>query len=444
MLPRVAKYIASERLLGEGGKVVVGLSGGADSVFLLYTLKELGYRCLAAHCNFRLRGEESERDEYFSENFAKTLQIPFLCRAFDTVKIAKERKVSVEMAARDLRYEWFEELRRSEGAEVVAVAHHSDDSIETLLLNLIRGTGIRGLTGIMPSHGFVIRPLLCLSKADILHFLKEKDLSYVTDSTNLQDEFIRNRIRLQLLPLLETFNPSIRGGLLGTAQNISEATKVYDSAIKECIDRVFDREKGRINISLLRTCPSPRSVLFEILKDCGFSGKTIEDVYRSVDSQSGKTFYSSDLRLTKDRDEFIISPVTHNDGREEYEISEGCCRLDFPFSMEVLVADRDSLPEIERGKNVATLDFDRLRFPLILRRWRFGDRFVPFGMSHFQKLSDFFTSNKVSRPDKDNVWVLLSGDDIVWVAGHRIDNRFRVGESTGKVLILFRHTTDGD
>jgi tRNA(Ile)-lysidine synthase len=436
VLQKIAKYIAKEKLLNNGGQVIVGLSGGGDSVMLLHALHQLGYQCIAAHCNFNLRGEESERDKNFAENFAGTLQIPFRYKTFNTVAIARERKISIEMAARELRYQWFEELRQSEHADATAVAHHRDDSIETLLLNLIRGTGIHGLTGISPRNGHIIRPLLTISKTEIIQYLNEANLDSVTDSTNLQDEFTRNKIRLKLLPMLETINPSIKEGLLNTAQNIAEAVKIYDSAIEHHISTIFNKQRGTINIPLLKQCPSPRSVTFEILKNYGFSSKTIAGIYKTIDSQPGKTFRSPTYHLTRDRDEYIITPVTDRTEPEEYKIAADCRRLELPLKINISVTVNYPSQTISKSKNTASLDLDKLQFPLTLRRWRPGDRFKPFGMNRFQKLSDFFNNNHISRPEKDSVWVLQSGQDIAWVVNHRTDNRFRVEESTDKIFNL--------
>ncbi|MDR1563176.1 MAG: tRNA lysidine(34) synthetase TilS [Dysgonamonadaceae bacterium] len=417
-------------------KVIVGVSGGADSVVLLDSLHKLGYNCIAAHCNFNLRGDESERDKNFSEVFAKTLQIPFLCKSFNTLQIAKEKKISVEMAARNLRYEWFEEIRCKEKADAIAVAHHSDDSIETFILNMIRGTGIHGLTGIKPKNNNIIRPLLCLSKAEIMQYAEQTNLNYVTDSTNLEDEFTRNKIRNQIVPLLETINPSVKNSILNTSYNIAKAAKIYDHAINDHIHTIYDKEKGTINIPLLKKCPSPHSVIYEIIKDLGFSSKTIADICKSIDSQSGKTFYSLSFRIIRDRNEFVISPLIVDINKEEYLITDHCNHLKHPLEIEIFVTENKQTSQINHQKNIAVLDFDKLQFPLVLRRWRTGDRFVPFGMSGFQKLSDFFNNNKVNHLEKETVWVLVSGENIAWIVNHRIDNRFRIEKSTVKILKL--------
>lgn len=435
MLQTVKRYIEGNNLLGQGGKVVVGLSGGADSTVLLSVLYRLGYDCLAAHCNFHLRAEESCRDENFSSEFAASMRIPFFRQDFDTRTVAKERGVSIEMAARNLRYEWFEELRENENAAAIAVAHHRDDSIETLLLNLIRGTGIKGLTGIKPRNGQVIRPLLCVSKADILQYAQTENLPFVDDSSNRLPEFTRNKIRLQVIPLLKTLNPSINESLSQTMYNLNEAARIYETEIEEKKKIVFNKESGRIHIPLLRTFPSPETLLFELLKDFGFGKEVIFDIHKAIDGQPGKTFYSGTHRLVKDRDAFLLT--SHEDEKEKGKIyliqSSETGVIKLPFRMEITCTNEFA---IQTQEHTACLDKDKLRFPLLLRKWEPGDKFVPLGMKGFQKLSDFFTNRKISKPQKEKIWALLSGEDIVWVVNYRIDDRFKIDLHTKNAYIL--------
>lgn len=416
--------------MNDGDKVIVGFSGGADSVALLHILHSIDYECIAAHCNFHLRDEESERDEQFAIAYAASLSIPFFKQDFDTLAIAKERGISIEMAARDLRYEWFEELRKRHHAVAIAVAHHQDDSMETLLLNLIRGTGIRGLTGIKPRAGNIIRPLLCVSKQEILQFAVQKKLNFVTDSSNLQPDFTRNKIRLQLIPLLETINPSVREALLQTAYNLHEAAKIYDAEIKKATLSVFNKGKNSIDIALLKTFPSPESVLFDLLKEYGFGKEVIFDINRAIDSHSGKEFYSDKYRLIKDRTGFLLTPREKEAEKTQYLINKGDSFSEFPFRMEWVYKENKQNFAIDKRKQVACLDADKLQFPLMLRKWQTGDKFIPFGMNSFQKLSDFFNNNKFSKIEKENTWLLVSGNEIVWIINHRIDNRFKVTKNT--------------
>jgi tRNA(Ile)-lysidine synthase len=435
MLQIIKRYIKKNSLLNTDEKIVVGLSGGSDSVVLLSILNDLGYKCLAAHCNFPLRATESDRDEKFAAKFAASLKIPFFKQDFDTRAVAKERRISIEMAARDLRYEWFEELRKNENASVIAVAHHQDDSLETMLLNLIRGTGIKGLTGIKPRNGQLIRPLLCVSKADILQYAKNEKLSFIDDSSNSLPEFTRNKIRLQVLPLLKTLNPSVNEALVQTMYNLNETAKIYEAQIEKGKKIVFDEESGCINIPLLKTFPSPETLLYELLKDFGFGKEVVFDIHKAVDGQPGKTFYSSTHRLVKDRDVFLLAPLGNENEKEKIYLiqanEEGFIEL--PFGMEVTCTDKFT---IQFQKHTAYLDKDKLRFPLLLRKWEPGDKFIPLGMKGFQKLSDFFTNRKISKPQKERIWVLLSGEDIVWVVNYRIDDRFKIDLHTKNAYII--------
>jgi tRNA(Ile)-lysidine synthase len=437
MLQTVKRYIEKNNLLNPGVKIVVGLSGGSDSVVLLSVLHKLGYECLAAHCNFHLRAEESDRDEQFAAGFATSLQIPFFKKDFDTRAVAKERGISIEMAARDLRYKWFEELRENENAKAIAVAHHQDDSIETLLLNLIRGTGIKGLTGIKAQSGIIVRPLLCVSKVDVLQYVQTEKLPFVADSSNSLPEFTRNKIRLQVIPLLKALNPSINEALSQTMYNLNEAAKIYDAEIKKAGKTVFDEKSGRINIPLLKTFPSPETLLFELLKDYGFRKEVVFEINKSIKNQPGKTFYSNTHRLVKDRDAFLLTPLENENENEKGKIyliqPDETGVIELPLRMEITCTDEFT---IQFEKHIACIDKDKLRFPLLFRKWEHGDKFVPLGMEGFQKLSDFFTNAKISKPQKEKIWVLLSGENIVWVVNHRIDNRFKIDEHTKSAYII--------
>ncbi len=309
----VRAYIEKYRLLTENRPVLVGVSGGADSIALLTILVESGYSCIAAHCNFHLRGDESLRDEQFVREYARKLDVPFLMTDFDTRKYAADRHLSIEMAARELRYGWFEEQRAGTGAQAVAVAHHRDDSVETLLMNLVRGTGIRGMSGIRPRNGFVVRPLLAVSREDILEWLAGRGLTYVTDSTNLSDAYTRNFIRLRVLPLLKEINPSVKDAIARTSEHLSAAEAVYLHVVEEARNAVVE-QGDRLSIAALMRYPSPDAILYELLKTYGFTRPVAEDVYLSLTKESGKTFFSSTHRLIKDRDYLLLSPLVKRRG----------------------------------------------------------------------------------------------------------------------------------
>ena len=381
----VRAYIEKYRLLTENRPVLVGVSGGADSIALLTILVESGYSCIAAHCNFHLRGDESLRDEQFVREYARKLDVPFLMTDFDTRKYAADRHLSIEMAARELRYGWFEEQRAATGAQAVAVAHHRDDSVETLLMNLVRGTGIRGMSGIRPRNGFVVRPLLAVSREDILEWLAGRGLTYV-------------------------------------------------HVVEEARNAVVE-QGDRLSIAALMRYPSPDAILYELLKTYGFTRPVAEDVYLSLTKESGKTFFSSTHRLIKDRDYLLLSPLVKEEVRE-YTLTGGEKVWSGPveLSFEKIVIKEDF--HIRKDKNIAYFDYDKLTFPLTLRTWKEGDWFIPFGMKGRKKLSDYFSDHKFSRLDKERTWLLCSGGAVIWIVGERSDNRFCLDKTTKSVLVV--------
>lgn len=429
----IQTYIDSRHLLTSGVPVVVGLSGGADSVALLDILVRLGYKCIAAHCNFHLRGEESDRDELFARNFAEQMNVPFFKIDFDTEQYALEHSVSIEMAARDLRYDWFEQVRIQNNAQAIAVAHHRDDSVETLMLNLIRGTGIRGMTGIRSKNGFVVRPLLQISRNDIVLYLNERNIRYITDSTNLLDAYTRNYIRLRVLPLLEEINPSVKASIARTAEHLSDAENIFIHVIQQAEKEVWQDQK--LSVTTLMRFPSPKTILYELLRPYGFSRTTVDDIFQSLDKSSGKIFYSSAFRLIKDRDYLLIHP---NKKVEDcvYVLNEETSNISAPIRLSFLKKRKDVDFQIEKSKSVACFDYNKLLFPLYLRRWQYGDWFIPFGMKGRKKLSDYFSDNKFSLAEKENCWLLCSGNNVLWIVGKRTDNRFRIDETTKNVFIV--------
>lgn len=434
MRDTVRAYIEKYQLLEESCPVLVGLSGGADSIALLTLLVKLGYSCIAAHCNFHLRGEESMRDERFAEEYAKTLQVPFLKTDFDTEQYAAANHLSIEMAARELRYNWFEEKRSETGAQAIAVAHHRDDSVETVLMNLVRGTGIRGMSGIRPKNGYVVRPLLCVTRKEITAWLDAGNISYVTDSTNLSDAYTRNFIRLRILPLLEEINPSVRTAIARTADHLSAAEAVYMHVVEQAKAEVLD-EGNRISIPALMHYPSPDAILYELLKAYNFSRIVSEDIYASLEGEPGKLFFSPTHRLVKDRDYLLLSSI-ETKPEQTYVLSGNEEKWVGPVELSfnrVVISENF---HIRKDKNIAYFDYDKLAFPLTLRTWKDGDWFIPFGMKGRKKLSDYFSDRKFSRFEKERVWLLCSGNDIIWIVGERPDNRYSIGSATKCALIV--------
>ena len=430
MLDTVRRYIEKEELLSPGCRIIVGVSGGVDSMALLDLLILLGYQCVAAHCNFHLRAEESQRDADFVRRWCKQGDIPFLSVDFDARQYAADRKISVEMAARELRYDWFEIIWQQQDAEAIAVAHHRDDSVETLLLNLIRGTGLKGLTGISPKKGRLVRPLLCATRTEIEQYIGERDIPTIYDSSNSDEHFLRNAIRLRLIPLMEELNPSVKEAIHRTTRHLTETEKIYNDAIAHLTATVCRDEW--IDIPALKESPSPRSLLHEILTPYGFTPSVIGDIAESLDATPGKLFLADNYRVIKDRDAFLITPLPKDDAESPYRIEQGTTLLHKPLPMQIRSLNMPVT--IEKNKSILTVDQDLLRFPLSLRRWQPGDWFIPFGMNGRKKLSDYFTDRKMNLRDKEEVWVLLSEHDVVWVVGERPDDRFRVTDKTRKVL----------
>lgn len=435
MLTTIHAYIETHRLLTADQPVVVGLSGGADSVALLAVLVRLGYTCVAAHCNFHLRGEESDRDERFAADMAKQLDVPFYQTDFDTENYAVQNHLSIEMAARELRYRWFEELRLSFNAQAAVVAHHRDDSVETLLMNLVRGTGIRGMSGIRPRNGYVVRPLLCVSRQEILDWLSEQQLSYVTDSTNLSDVYTRNFIRLRVLPLLEELNPSVKSAIARTSEHLSAAETIYLQVVEQARNEIMETS-DRLSIHALMRYSEPDTILYELLSPFQVSRLQVHDIFLSLTKESGKEFFTSTYRLVKDRDYLLISPFTVSAGEESYQLNKEDITWSGPVSLCCCLQEMTDLFQPKKEKTVASFDYDKLRFPLVMRRWKKGDWFIPFGMKGRQKLSDYFTDHKFSLLQKEQAWLLCSGDDIIWIVGERTDNRYRIEKTTKQVFIL--------
>ena len=419
----VQKYIEENHLIQPKDKVLVALSGGADSVALFRVLLSLGYSLECAHCNFHLRGEESDRDETFVRLLCDKYSIPLHVVHFDTEAYAKEKHLSIEMAARELRYDWFEKMRLEREAVSIAVAHHRDDSVETFLLNLIRGTGINGLKGIAAQNGTVIRPLLSESRENILNYLQVIGQDYVTDSTNLQDEYTRNKIRLNIIPLLKDLNPSIMESIQDTSQRLSEVASIYHQNREDIIQQVLVRisdELYRISIKDILEDIAPTSLVFEILWPLGFNSKQIKDIYRCLSSsQSGKRFLSKKWEVVRDREDLLIHRI-----RTE-EISP---------KLVVTKIERTPCFIIPKDNYTAYLDADKIHLPLLLRKWQIGDKFIPFGMKGKKKVSDYMTDKKFNLIQKEEQWVVCHGEEIVWLVNERTDNRFRITDDAQRIL----------
>ena len=449
------RFASVHELFVYGGKYIVALSGGADSVSLLFVLKhlehELGIGVEAAHCNFHLRGAESVRDEEFCKQLCDRLSVPLHLIHFDTQAYADLHRVSIEMAARDLRYGYFENLRRDIEAQDICVAHHRDDSVETVLLNLVRGTGLRGLRGIQPRNGNIIRPLLSLSREDIVQYLDALGESYVTDSTNLHNDVKRNKIRLDVMPLLRELNPSVSQSIFESSLRVGEALKVFDEAMKRSIADVTATSPYHhltispphhlvISVERLKQQPSPEYTLHEILSSYGFTSAQIEQIYGSLDTCSaGKIIASDSHELAFDRGSLLVQPRTNvADSARSMRIPETGTYV-FSDSLKIKVAAEDCGDDYvpSRAADCVCLDASDIKFPLMLRHIEQGDRFVPFGMNGMKLVSDYLTDRKKNVFEKRAQLVVTDAQQrIVWLVGERTDNRFRISKETSKALRL--------
>lgn len=435
MWSKIDAYIKKYKLLNTNNLYLVALSGGADSVALLLLLKEHGFNVHAAHCNFHLRGVESDRDEAFCVELCQRLGVELHRAHFNTHEYAELHKVSIEMAARELRYRWFEQLRQDIGAAGICVAHHRDDSVETVLLNLVRGTGLRGLTGIQPRNGYILRPLLCVSRVEIEAFLTEKGQKYVTDSTNLEADVLRNKVRLQVLPLLRELNPAVSENIQRTAENLVEAQEVLDVILDNY------KESNVLEISEIEKYGSSEYVIFEWLKNYGFNGNQVRQI---LDAGCGGIVSSAmGYDVLKDRSRLIVEKtenypqgvrnVTSMPSKRIVVPEEGTYILDENNTFRV----RKCAVYVSKSPYIATLDADKVAFPLTVRRVEEGDWMVPYGMKGRKLLSDLMTDLKMNVFEKRRQLVVVDAQGvIVWAVGLRTDQRAAVRESTVSVWEL--------
>lgn len=423
------------QLIPTGAKVVVGLSGGADSVALLDLLQKQGYDCVAAHCNFHLRGEESNRDFKFAHSQSIVRKIPFYHIDFQTDAYAKIRRISTEMAARELRYQWFEELKERVKADYVAVAHHADDCIETFMINLSRGTGLKGLSGIKAKQAHIVRPLLRYTKQDILEYIRENHLEYVDDSTNFESVYTRNKFRNNILPLMEEASPSFRKSVLLTMDHLAEVENFVNNQIDALRQQVL-KPSCSGGFSLAKRTILERSdahfVLFELLRPFCFAAEIIDDLLRLGMGGSGKHFFSDHYELRVEREFWEILPIQKSTD-EKYLIQTPDDLQNLPIRLRINKFKADELL-LRRDAKVCYADCDKIQFPLVLRHCLSGDYFVPFGMTGRKKTSDFFIDQHYSQFDKMQTWLLTSvNGEAIWLVAKRADNRCRITEKTAWV-----------
>ena len=435
MKKKVSEFIAKHQLLSADDLHMVAISGGADSVALLLVLHELGYRIEAAHCNFRLRDTESDRDEQFVVSLCTELGIPLHRVHFDTREYATLHKVSIEMAARQLRYTYFEQLLKDIGASTVSVAHHQCDAVETLLMNLLRGAGIHGLTGIRPRNGYIVRPLLSVTRNNIVQYLSEKGVGYVIDSTNLEADVLRNKIRLQVLPLLEQIQQGAAENIARTSYYMSEAERVYQAEIDRERDGVTDKD-GVLFIprSLLQSVPSPLSLLHELMAPYGFRRDQLSTILCHLNDTAGKIFQAPAHTLLIDRDGLLVSPVVLPMKPQKMP-EPGTYRLDETSRLRIELLEGDTT--VSKQPLVATLDAANIVFPLTVRTVEAGDRFHPFGMQGSKLVSNFMTDRKLNLLAKQRQQVVTDATGaILWLVGLRTDHCYRLTADTRRTLRL--------
>jgi tRNA(Ile)-lysidine synthase len=438
MIEKWIRHLESSQLFSSSDTLLVGVSGGIDSVVLLDLLNSTGLAFSVAHCNFRLRGEESDLDEKFVKELAERYEKPYFSQTFDTAEFASDHGISIEMAARDLRYNWFEEIRRTHHFNWILVAHNSDDQVETFFLNLARGTGITGLTGMKAINGKVVRPLLFASRKEIETYASDHKLQFREDSSNALTVYQRNRIRHLLLPIMEELNPSFRATMQETISHLRDTTSIYFQAIdraKEMVVQVIPDSDLALSIAELQLLHPLSTYLFEFLKPFHFNGDVVEEMVNALEGQSGKQFFSTTHRAVLDREVLLIQKLTElSDAR--FYLDEDLERLEHPVRLVISSQIRTDSLKLNTAASTALIDKDKLQFPLILRPWQKGDSFQPLGMKGMKKLSDFFVDEKFSLTDKESCWLLANGEEIIWIVGVRLDDRYKITPKTTNVLVI--------
>ncbi|MCF8297820.1 MAG: tRNA lysidine(34) synthetase TilS [Saprospiraceae bacterium] len=418
-----------------GDKILLTVSGGMDSVVMCELFHQAGLKFGMAHCNFKLRGEESDGDARFVESLAKKYQVPLFIVEFETAKVAKELKISTQMAARDLRYEWFEKIRTENEYDFIATAHHQDDQVETFFINLLRGTGISGLHGILPKNGNIIRPLLFANRKEIVEFQQKYKLKFREDSSNAATKYLRNKIRHILLPAMEDIDADYANIFEANIQRFAEAEQIYNQQILKTRQELLIKKDTSVQIEIekLKKLNPISTYLFELIKEFGFSFSACEDIIQSFNTDSGKQFYTETHRLLKDRDFLIIRKIK-TEATKTYCIDEGTEKISEPVQLIFNSFYKKPDFKYSTDKNKACLDRSKLRFPLCIRKWEEGDYFYPLGSNFKKKLSDYFIDQKFSLFEKEDCWLLCSGDEMVWIIGYQMDNRFKITNKTREVI----------
>ncbi|MCP4977688.1 MAG: tRNA lysidine(34) synthetase TilS [Maribacter sp.] len=410
-------------------KFLLACSGGLDSVVLAQLCSQCKLEFSLAHCNFKLRAAESNKDEQFVRELAKKLNKSFFVKEFATSKYARNQKVSVQMAARNLRYEWFNQLMEEQHIKTLVTAHHADDNLETFIINLSRGTGIKGLTGIPSRTNNIMRPLLPFSRKRILEFAQNEKIAWREDQSNAEIKYLRNKIRHEIVPVLKELHPTFLDNFAVTQEYLKQIATISDSHIRQLKEELFkvDGEVIRIKIESIQALAPLEAYIHALFSEYGFT--EWEDLQNLLTAMSGKAVHSRTHRLVKDRDLLLLSRIT-NKVETQYNISESCAQIENPISLSIRYVD---LIE-ETGPNVLYVDKETLKYPLTLRKWQKGDYFYPLGMKGRKKISKYYKDEKVDVLAKEKQWLLCAGDDVIWVVGKRADDRFKVTNSTKNIL----------
>jgi tRNA(Ile)-lysidine synthase len=435
MLDEFLKYIQENKIIKKNDRVLLAVSGGIDSMVMAHLFIKAGIGTGIAHCNFCLRGEESDLDEELVKELAGENRIQFYSKRFATKDYAREKGISIQMAARDLRYEWFETIRRENKFDSVAVAHNLNDNIETLLINLTRGTGITGLTGMKPVTNKVVRPLLFATREKITGYCIANRIAYREDKSNVETKYTRNKIRHLVIPVLKEINPSIEETLNETAERLSGIHELVSEYINGVRKQVSIKKKEAIifDIDKLKNLHIGKAVVFELFRPFGITDATSGDLIRILAGRSGSQVFTRTHRIIKNRNEILVFPL-ETSGNQYFEINdiEELSNTPGISSAEIITNIVGYI--IPEDQYVACIDYEKIKFPLIIRKWERGDYFYPLGMKQRKKLSDYFVDRKFSLVKKEQALILESEGKIVWILGERIDERFRVTTTTSKIL----------
>lgn len=414
-------------------KLLIAISGGIDSIVLTHLLYKLDFDISLAHCNFKLRGNESNDDEAFITDLAKKLDKKIYVKHFDTESYAKKNKLSIQLAARELRYNWFKETLKENNLDYIITGHNTNDNLETFLINLSRGTGLEGLTGIPPVNEEIARPLLAFSREDILMFAIKNGITWREDKSNASVKYIRNKVRHKVLPVLLEINPNLMSSFKNTLSYLNESQEIVKDKVNEVATKIIKKDATgifKIDIKALHKVSNIKAYLYQILKDFGFT--EWNDVFDLIDAQSGKQLFSKEYRLIKDRDFIILTKIENNiDEKKRFEIQENDTKISLPIHLKLEAIKEED----DWENNIIYVDKDLLKFPLIIRKWEYGDYFSPTGMRGTKKISRFFKDRKLSILEKENIWLLANNNnEIIWVINYRQDKRFLATNSSKNIL----------